>query len=788
MILYRIAKKNSVTYDISKCYGSILKESLYDIPLFTIHDKIESYDKGPIVCGEYFLDGATMPFETYNGNKVTLPNAFYSYALVAKLLEYGYIGVENVTHQLIAKRKLKKDTFEDFVTLCYTEFGPKIGKELVNRFIGDHGSQSIKSHTGFLTNSFDSVIAAWLQDLTATCTVEEIDNASDKLYIFKRHWETTKLESNTSIWRHVISMGILKLIDACRELKYEKLAALSTDSVTLYNNKSERPIKGAEPFKIEDMGQLFQEEKVHVPVGVYNMNSESLKLKETKVGLGHIYYGIPGSGKTQKLLEIAKPEDIVFCFTNKAAANIRKRSNDNLSVYTFDSYFNGEKGNKKHIDMLKGKRVFVDEYSMVPHHWVTLLYKAFCKFEIEIYLFGDPNQCDAVDIQVFDYLESPAVRQMCPNVTELKYIENSSMRYDKETHLLLVNLLETGSIRNHTLKGLTDTYVNICYFNKTKDRINKQCATRFVSEHTGNPVFDVKFKSSSEKVIVCKGMPVICETNIKCKNMFNSQIFSIEDISSDCVHINGHEFTFKEFSSHFNLAFCTTVYKYQGGTISEPYCIYDAKFMDKKQLYTAISRTTKYSYLHIGPTASKYSVKKSEHPVMSPYKSEYHSGKIYYIYFMRDGVQQLYIGCTVQSLDMRLKEHQKDPKSCICGCESTIHLLCNAPCKNKAELEMIEAMFINKNPTCVNVRSKIKEKEPIRFRYKITDVESKVAELKQTKFNISDNGTRLRIKYRDTTGRDRYVDKNYKKRGRDVVFKEMEAIQNELVMNYLGIK
>ena len=59
-------------------------------------------------------------------------------------------------------------------------------------------------------------------------------------------------------------------------------------------------------------------------------------------------------------------------------------------------------------------------------------------------------------------------------------------------------------------------------------------------------------------------------------------------------------------------------------------------------------------------------------------------------------------------------------------------------------------------------------------------------ELKKTKFNITDNGTRLRIKYRDSAGKDKYVDKNYKKRGREVVMTEMLTIQDELAREFTG--
>ena len=57
------------------------------------------------------------------------------------------------------------------------------------------------------------------------------------------------------------------------------------------------------------------------------------------------------------------------------------------------------------------------------------------------------------------------------------------------------------------------------------------------------------------------------------------------------------------FAQSFIPAFCCTVYKYQGADISEPYNIYNVNRMDKKQLYTAPSRITKFEYIHLNTSA-----------------------------------------------------------------------------------------------------------------------------------------------------------------------------------------
>ena len=439
--------------------------------------------------------------------------------------------------------------------------------------------------------------------------------------------------------------------------------SLSTDSITvLKEGPSEFIIKNSIEFDIEHMGQLFEESRISlVQKGDYYQ--DEFQIEEVSKGNGYIYYGIPGSGKTQKLLELAKPDDLILCFTNKACENIRARSN--INARTFDSYFGDYNGNIRLIELLKNKNVFVDEFSMVPNKWMTLLYQAFVRYGITVYLFGDPNQCDAVDDMRYDYLNSPGINQMCPNKIELKYVEKGN-RYDKKTHEMLENLLKENEINNYSF-GDEKQYKNICYYNTTKDRVNKDCAIKFIKEY-GLPFYEIK------DLQISKNMPVILNKNLKDLRMYNSQIFTIQDINDENVWINDCKFGYKEFKDYFDLAFCITVYKYQGDTIYEPYYIYDACKMDKKELYTALSRTTNFEFINIGQLRNEYFNRTKMGPTLKPYKTEYHNGLIYYVKFIKndpEGDESLegndqelvYIGSTTRTLDERLMQHKNDKKA-----------------------------------------------------------------------------------------------------------------------------
>ena len=94
-------------------------------------------------------------------------------------------------------------------------------------------------------------------------------------------------------------------------------------------------------------------------------------------------------------------------------------------------------------------------------------------------------------------------------------------------------------------------------------------------------------------------MPIIATTNIKDKSIFNTMEFAIESVKGNKFKVNNEWVDKKQFSESFIPSFCVTVYTYQGADINEPYNIHDVNRMDEKQLYTALSRTTRFEYVKL---------------------------------------------------------------------------------------------------------------------------------------------------------------------------------------------
>ena len=151
-------------------------------------------------------------------------------------------------------------------------------------------------------------------------------------------------------------------------------------------------------------------------------------------------------------------------------------------------------------------------------------------------------------------------------------------------------------------------------------------------------------------------------------------------------------FEHRVFAESFIPAFCVcvTIYKYQGGTINRPYNIFDVEEMGKKQLYTALSRTTNLEYIQLSNKKLKH---KYEHPpfinietINSYFNDDYHNGQIYEITFQHN--DKMYVGGSIRNLQDWLKELMTDIKSPIYKHRNdnpTIRPLILAPCKDRTE-------------------------------------------------------------------------------------------------------
>ena len=789
-----------VSIDISKCYPSILLNNQDPIPVYSIHDVIEPFNgiNDLQKCGEFYIDETVL--HNYS-NPIKIEAGFYSSNLILYLVNELRMPLSQIKYQIISKRALKPDTFTEYIKYVFDKFTETEAKKLANSFIGELGRKYNKINQGFCCTDWETACCCWTAGVSEGKNIT-VDYYKD-IYIIREQLVKRIFSDHTSINRFVVSQSImrcLQLIQTCHG-KNSVLYGYNTEGIYISNPIKSFKNKKDVKFSTKKIGRAYVTDNTLKYFEKHYRENIDVKEYEIVNGKGIIFNGQAGSGKTTKLCEMVlnTKNPLVLSFTNKAVENVKSRlqkmnynGDANKICYTFDSYFCEWKD--ENINKLKNKTFFIEEFSMAPNKWITQVYKIFTMFKNNIFMFGDPNQCEPVEngSQVnYNYMDSKTVNEMCPKIESLQYIEKSCS-YDKPTHEMLKTFLKNGKISIYFNPVNNKLYKNICYLNKTRIKVNTECCNRFTQGKMYVTV-DFKYDNKKETYNVCTDMPVLATTNIKDKNIFNTMEFKIEDIKENRFKINNEWFDKNTFAASFIPSFCVTVYKYQGADIDEHYNIYDVDKMDKKQLYTSLSRTTKLEYIHINfkELNNKYCNRKQPNIelINTKFNSLYKNGKIYKITFDNE---KIYIGSTCENLETRLRWHLTNNKSQVFKNKHynpIIELLVACPSYDKKSLEKVENSYIAEyaekyGNRLINVRSNPLKVKKVEYTVKIEhkqQLEERIAKLNK-KLTIKDDPVNKFYYYDSYIDRKRYKTMcRYGEKQKDIAFAQISAKKQKLI-------
>lgn len=76
----------------------------------------------------------------------------------------------------------------------------------------------------------------------------------------------------------------------------------------------------------------------------------------------------------------------------------------------------------------------------------------------------------------------------------MKYKEGC-VRYDEQTRDVLTRFLETGKVKGKFVRS-GQYYKNICYLNKTRQKVTRECCDRFVEDKES---YEVDFLYNSKR-------------------------------------------------------------------------------------------------------------------------------------------------------------------------------------------------------------------------------------------------------------------------------------------------
>jgi hypothetical protein len=308
---------------------------------------------------------------------------------------------------------------------------------------------------------------------------------------------------------------------------------------------------------------------------------------------------INGSGGVGKSYLIRKIEDVlkasgkkyaILAPTNKAALNI-----GGVTIHKFLGMDHTQKIRKNMLRKLKSyDYIILDELSMVGsliYNQLNLAKKQSDK--IKFLLIGDFKQLPPVKDELYDYENTRILKQLCDyNRFELTI----NKRSDDIMWNIAAQAYETGSVKQFTFGTHTkwESDRHLCYTNHTRKKINEYIMKR----KKGASLFldcsdqDLENNSYAQPVVLHIGTPIMSCKNNKKENILNNQDFTVTGWNDKMINTCSGDIKVADFQKSFVVAYAMTVHKSQGATFNFKFSIWETSRMDRRMLYTAVTRTT----------------------------------------------------------------------------------------------------------------------------------------------------------------------------------------------------
>ena len=619
-------KENLKAFDLIKCYSSCMYNPSYDWIITDYNDTWEDYDN-ELKLGLYYV--------ITEDTKLFKKSGYYSTCIIDKAIKEN---IEfKITKQLISKEKESKDLFKNIIDkiLLYCDGDEKISKLVINLMSGMLG-QSEKEGTKVKINSDIKQIFNFLDkyyQLEEGIMINQIENTDYFIYGFNK--KITMNETNIPMYIQLLDESNIKLYDMIKNIGGE-LVAVKVDCAIIKN-----PInRGSPPERVNNL--INQTDKwgkyieCDIPIITQNEICEHIdftadnewrdydyndsdnwedimEVLDKKGGL--LLQASAGNGKTYVAKQIAKKlmekgyGVKIIAPTNKAGLNI-----GGSTIHKFLKIDKEGNISSKLLKIVKEKYqyIIIDEISMIGKELWKRINLLKINSNIKFLLLGDEKQCPPVENEdIEDYFNHSAVKSICNynrNILDVR------KRYDEKLYNILEDVNNIKIDYAHAIKEpLTER--NICYFNKTRKRINKYWNDKKKKDGDLFILADEE-NDKTQDMYIYEGLPVIAmKTKHDGDNILfaNSETFNVGNIDNEYISLccerpdeNGekeiyiYDCPIEDFRDYFLLNYCSTTHKSQGETITEEYTIYDWDCMTTKIKYTALSRAVKYENVYFG--------------------------------------------------------------------------------------------------------------------------------------------------------------------------------------------
>ena len=194
---------------------------------------MKDYDGKDLVCGVYYVEKVDLRYKSEQGHTLTIKPAFYSWNLVQYMLDKNHIEKSNIKYMVKASYEIESNTFKDFVEYCFTNFEEKHAKLIVNSVVGTFGKKYNKNYQAFITDDI-SVVSSCINHSIEEDGIHPQVNAVGGVFMICKELRKTLLQNHLGIYNHVISGGIINLLEICEKVPHDKIVSVRTDAVYYY--------------------------------------------------------------------------------------------------------------------------------------------------------------------------------------------------------------------------------------------------------------------------------------------------------------------------------------------------------------------------------------------------------------------------------------------------------------------------------------------------------------------------------------------------------------------------
>lgn len=457
------------SFDISKCYTSIVYNREHNWGIFMPWDDLQPYEGGLVQGAKYIINKPDLQI-----GEIKLGNKLYDSEFVEKLLDNNFIDHSNITFELVPSKVLPYDYFKKLIDIIYNIIGNEKGyaKDMINLYIGTLGKHINKEISGEISTSLNHK-KLWLSDssLPDSNDSNKVKNITDDFMVLFSEEISICQTNNIPIFYGIVDMSYWKLYELQLMVCDEKSEVMKfhSDCITVKNPKKNVIGLYLYPNKRHNLGKIRSEtldysvySKCFVKSENFNTNNYDNTISPfDEMNVDDIdeiiknkgsfaLFGKPGRGKTyttcshlKNALDKYKYRYIGTSTSNKAVNNLRT---NNLNSSTLCSLFMirlgcSEEGMLREINS-KYDYILCDEYTMNNLEYMKYLYTLH-KMGTRIIFIGDKHQLPAVEKSniVFNYRDLEFFREIC----DYKYIElKVNHRFDTELDSIITKIYDEG--------------------------------------------------------------------------------------------------------------------------------------------------------------------------------------------------------------------------------------------------------------------------------------------------------------------------------------------------------